>query len=252
MSWKFSRCSWYFFLVALLSFSCAEKNTKEPKNLSDFSEAYLRSIQQNENTSTFQDSLTYCSMNSLIELTTNTDEHMTFWLNIYNASVQVQLKKGVDNYADKDRFFNRHWIKISGKSFSLNDIERGILGEKGNAEYLKKIRCKKLDPRIHFALNCGANSCPPIRMYSPKTIQHELEQATRAFLHNNSSYSVLTNTLTVDELFDWYSSDFKGENGIVALHKKYGIVPLSATPKLSYSSYDWTIHPKAFDVVSDN
>ena len=166
--------------------------------------------------------------------------------------MQVQLQKGLDNYADKDRFFNRRWIKISGKSFSLNDIERGILGRKGNAEYLEKIRCKKFDPRIHFALNCGANSCPPIRICSPNTIQHELEQATRAFLQNNSSYSVLTNTLTVDELFDWYSADFKGENGIVALHKEYGIVPFSATPKLVYSSYDWTVNPKAFDIESDN
>ena len=247
-----SKHSWHFFFVAFLTFSCAEKNTKEPEILSDFSEAYLRSIQQNLNSSSFRDSLTHCSMNSLIELTNDTDAHLTFWLNIYNASVQVQLQKGVDNYADKDRFFNRHWINISGKSFSLNDIERGILGRKGNAEYLEKIRCKKSDPRIHFALNCGANSCPPIRIYSPKTVQQELDLATQAFLNNNSSFSLQTNTLTVDELFDWYSSDFNGENGIVALHKEYGIVPLSAAPKLVYSSYDWTVNPKAFDIESDN
>ncbi len=252
MSWKFSRCSWYFFLIIILSFGCADSNTKQPKDLSRFSENYLSTIQQNENTSSFQDSLQYCSLNSLIELTKEKDAHLTFWLNIYNASVQVQLKQGLDKYADKDRFFNRHWIKISGKSFSLNDIERGILGRKGNAKYLEKIRCKKSDPRIHFALNCGANSCPPIRIYSPKTIQHELEQATRAFLQNNSSYSVLTNTLTVDELFDWYSADFNGINGIIDLHRKYGIVPLSAAPKLVYSKYDWTVNPEAFDIESDN
>ena len=208
MIWKFSRCSWYFFFVAFLTFSCSEKNTKEPKNLSDFSEAYLRSIQQNENTSSFQDSLTYCSMNSLIELMKDKDAHLTFWLNIYNASVQVQLQKGLDNYADKDRFFNSRWIKIAGETFSLNDIERGILGRKRNVEYLENIRCKKLDPRIHFALNCGSNSCPPIRIYSPKTVQQELDLATQAFLNNNSSFSLQTNTLTVDELFDCYSSDF--------------------------------------------
>lgn len=255
MSWKFSRCSWYFFFITLLTFSCAEKNTKEPKILSNFSEAYLRSIQQNENTSSFQDSLQYCSMNSLIELTNDTDAHLSFWLNIYNASVQFQLKQGLDKYADKDRFFNRRWIKISGESISLNDIELGILGRKskeGKASLIEKIRSKTKDQRVHFALNCGANSCPPIRIYSPKTVQQELDLATQAFLNNNSSFSLQTNTLTVDELFDWYSSDFNGENGIVALHKEFGIVPLSAAPKLVYSSYDWTVNPKAFDIESDN
>lgn len=249
-----SKHSWHFFFVAFLTFSCAEQNTKEPKNLSNFSEAYLRSIQQNLNSSSFQDSLTHCSMNSLIELTNDTDAHLTFWLNIYNASVQVQLQKGLDNYADKDRFFNRRWIKIAGETFSLNDIELGILGRKSTRKtsVLHKIRSISFNQLVHFALNCGANSCPPIRIYSPKTVQQELEQATRAFLQNNSNYSGLTNTLTVDELFVWYAEDFNGTVGIIDLHKKYSIVPLAATPKLSYSSYDWTIHPKAFDVVSDN
>ena len=29
-----------------------------------------------------------------------------------------------------------------------------------------KVALKVLDPRIHFALNCGAKSCPPIRVYT--------------------------------------------------------------------------------------
>jgi hypothetical protein len=252
MFWKSSKHALHFILFGLLTFSCTEKNTKEPKDLSHFSEAYLRSIQEQKTTTSFQDSLKACSMNALIDLTKNRDAHLSFWLNIYNASVQVRLQQGLDKYTDKDRFFNAHWINIAGKTFSLNDIERGILGRKAATEFLEKIRCEKADPRIHFALNCGANSCPPIRIYSPKTVQHELEQATRAFLQNNSSYSALTNTLTVDELFNWYTSDFNGENGIIALHQKYSIVPLSATPKLVYSTYDWTVNPKAFEVEMKN
>ena len=252
MFWRSSKHVWHFILFGLLTFACTEKNTKEPIDLPRFSESYLRSIQEQKNTSSFQDSLQACSMNALIDLTKNREAHLSFWLNIYNASVQVQLQKGLDNYANKDHFFNARWIKIAGKTFSLNDIERGILGRKVAAGCIEKIRCETADPRIHFALNCGANSCPPIRIYSPKTVQHELEQATRAFLQNNSSYSPLTNTLTVDELFNWYAADFNGENGIIALHQKYSIVPLSATPKLVYSTYDWTVNPKAFEVESKN
>ena len=29
-----------------------------------------------------------------------------------------------------------------------------------------KVALSELDPRIHFALNCGARSCPPIRVYT--------------------------------------------------------------------------------------
>ncbi len=252
MFWKPFKHLCHLVLLGLLTFACTEKNPKEPKDLSQFSEGYLRSIQAQKNTSTCQDSLKACSTNALIDLTKNRDAHLSFWLNIYNASVQVQLQQGLDKYADKDRFFNARWINIAGKTFSLNDIERGILGKKEAGGFIEKIRCETADPRIHFALNCGANSCPPIRIYSPKTVQHELEQATRAFLQNNSSYSALTNTLTVDELFNWYAADFNGENGILALHQKHSIVPLSATPKLVYSTYDWTVNPKAFEVESKN
>ena len=38
-----------------------------------------------------------------------------------------------------------------------------------------------LDPRIHFALVCGAKSCPPIRVYTPASLEVALEAAAQAF-----------------------------------------------------------------------
>jgi len=38
-----------------------------------------------------------------------------------------------------------------------------------------------LDPRIHFALVCGAKSCPPIRVYTPASLEAGLEAAAQAF-----------------------------------------------------------------------
>ncbi len=37
------------------------------------------------------------------------------------------------------------------------------------------------DPRIHFALNCGAASCPPIRVFKPASLEAGLEAAAQAF-----------------------------------------------------------------------
>ena len=40
----------------------------------------------------------------------------------------------------------------------------------------------ELDPRIHFALNCGATSCPPIRVYSSSNLDSQLDRAAASFL----------------------------------------------------------------------
>merc|ERR1719184_519606 len=45
-----------------------------------------------------------------------------------------------------------------------------------------KVSLTKLDPRLHFALNCGARSCPPIRIYTEERINSQLEMATESFL----------------------------------------------------------------------
>jgi hypothetical protein len=38
-----------------------------------------------------------------------------------------------------------------------------------------------LDPRIHFALVCGAKSCPPIKLYSAATLEEGLAAAADTF-----------------------------------------------------------------------
>lgn len=38
-----------------------------------------------------------------------------------------------------------------------------------------------VDARIHFALNCGAASCPAIKMYTTDTLEEGLTGAAEAF-----------------------------------------------------------------------
>lgn len=38
-----------------------------------------------------------------------------------------------------------------------------------------------MDARIHFALNCGAASCPAIKLYSTDTLEEGLAAAAEAF-----------------------------------------------------------------------
>lgn len=75
------------------------------------------------------------------------------------------------------QFFNYTSYIIGGHRYSLQDIENGILRSNRKAVGALSLPFKKNDPRlkvalakneplIHFALVCGAKSCPPIKTYS--------------------------------------------------------------------------------------
>jgi len=100
---------------------------------------------------------------------------------------------------------------------------------------------KKLDKRIHFALNCGAESCPPILYYTPKDIERQLEQATKSFLNSNEiEYFPEKNEIHISKIFFWYKGDFNGSKGVLQFFRDYKIIPEDANPKIVYKEYNWT------------
>jgi len=68
----------------------------------------------------------------------------------------------------------------------------------------------KVEPRIHFALVCGARSCPPIKCYSEKEVGQELDLATEAFLEDDSNLAInkTKNKVYISMILKWYSVDF--------------------------------------------
>ena len=85
-------------------------------------------------------------------------------------------------------FWNTSYI-ISGYVFTLDDIENGVLrgNRKGPAHIFRQFSSKsdprlrfalpKPEPLIHFALVCGAKSCPPIKCYTEAKVKDELRIA---------------------------------------------------------------------------
>ena len=79
------------------------------------------------------------------------------------------------------------------------------------------------DPRVHFALNCGARSCPPVSYYAGETLDRDLGLAATGFCEDDANVraSVCPRTsfdsrartttvlnVTVSALFRWYRGDF--------------------------------------------
>ena len=116
--------------------------------------------------------------------------------------------------------------------------------------------CGECDPRIHFALNCGAKSCPPIAVYSTESaerLEKQLEMATLSFISSptNVKVNVEKETLELSQLFKWYASDFNYD--VVGWLKKQRKDPeflgslegLSAKGKslrLKYVPYEWSLN----------
>ncbi|XP_029937263.1 uncharacterized protein LOC115380298 isoform X1 [Myripristis murdjan] len=199
-------------------------------------------------------------------LTLSREEKLAFFINIYNALViHGYLRLGAPtNMWQRYRFFNYVSYLIGGEVFTLQDIENGVLrgNRKGVAQLLKPF--SKTDPRlqvalpdaeplIHFALNCGAKGCPPIKTYTPQDIDSQLRTAAEAFLENDDGCMVDSGKREVrlSQIFKWYKADFGGTDekllNWVLEHmgdspKKTSLqsVLSAGKTKVSYLPYDWS------------
>lgn len=192
-----------------------------------------------------------------IALNTNA-KAKAFWLNVYNAYTQLLLLKNPDAYKNRNRFFKSRSIEIAGKHLSLDFIEHHIIRRsewKFGLGYIKilfpsslekQLRLSKKDYRIHFALNCGAKSCPPIAFYDDEKLEEQLSLAEKAFIKNDADYDETGNTVAVSKIFCWFRGDFGGIKGIRKLLAKHNIISEDKNVKLKFKDYDWSLMLKAF------
>ncbi len=193
---------------------------------------------------------------SAVELQKQLDsdaKRKSFWLNIYNAYTQLQLKADPGSYKNRGKFFKNRFIRIAGNNISLDLIEHGILRRskaklslgyfnklfKSGVE--KKFRVEQLDYRIHFGLNCGAKSCPPIAFYKPEQIDKQLDLVTKIYLKNEVLFNGKDLTVEVPAILSWFRGDFGGKKGILRLLRQLQLIPENASPGIHWKKYDWTI-----------
>ena len=197
-------------------------------------------------------------------------ERKAFMINIYNSLTIHGLAKGVmedeSSMLSRLKFYASVSYNISGFAFSLNDLEHGVLRNNktsptpfsakpfASKDMLKLGLCVELDPRIHFALNCGAKGCPPIGVYSAKDLDKQLDLAAKAYL-NETVVDVENNIIYISKLFKWYREDFGGTDGDVLSwieHQSCEEVTNNIRlckeknanfPTLHYLCYDWNLPP---------
>jgi len=218
------------------------------------SQDFIYAAKTGDETAEFIDQLRQISFDELKRVLQSDDEKKAFWINLYNAYTQVALTKNAEQYKKRGKFFGSRQIQIAGKEFSLDEIEHGILRRskiKWSLGYLNKLfpgkkekslRVTTLDYRIHFALNCGAKSCPPIAFYKSENINQQLDIATKAYLNGEAEYDETTNNLKLPAIMSWFRRDFGGKKKMITLLQQLSIVPANRNPKIKFKSYDWTLY----------
>jgi Protein of unknown function, DUF547 len=181
------------------------------------------------------------------EVPSDSLEARAFWINLYNAltlhsMLRARVQKSV---LEVPGFFDRFAYQVCSDplefSLTLNEIEHGIL--RGNAVFLRRQSFQTndsrahlilpLEPRIHFALNCGAISCPPIRAYQAENLESQLELATRSYLQ---SVRLENGVAILPKLLEWYAKDFG--NPLEFVRKYHPELP--AKTRVRFDAYDWT------------
>jgi Protein of unknown function, DUF547 len=180
----------------------------------------------------------------------NRKQQLAYWINVYNVNSVATIVESypVDSIRDistdlirKLNVFSKERIPFAGALLSLDNVEND------------KIRSEFHDPRIHFAINCAAKSCPPIRTeaYVGERVDAQLDDQVRKFL-STARYGKKGDTLVVHitKIMDWFGKDFDEYGGgkvpfirrYVAPDKQKLIDAAKSDVELEYDDYDWALN----------
>jgi len=167
------------------------------------------------------------------------NEKKAYLINTYNAFTVLLI---VNNYPLKSikdiggllsSPFGKKFIKLGNETYSLNDVEKGMLLEMGDA-------------RAHFAVNCASFSCPKLenKAFTATGLDQQLNKASRNFLQSDKN-KITENSLQLSKIFKWYSSDFEDYSGsVINFINDYTNHDISTDADIDYLDYDWSLNEK--------
>ncbi|MYA10899.1 MAG: DUF547 domain-containing protein [Gemmatimonadetes bacterium] len=188
------------------------------------------------------------------------EERLAFWINAYNACM---LKRVVSHYPIRSaRGLRGVRNAVSGRPansvWQIGDVFTGahcpVAGaERSQDEIEHEIIRPMGEPRIHFAINCAAVSCPPLirEAYRAETLEEQLDSRVMAFVRDPLHFGVDNSggqpVVRVNELLNWFSEDFGGHDGVRAFlagHVQGAAREALEDPgvRLVFTDYDWTLN----------
>jgi Protein of unknown function, DUF547 len=176
------------------------------------------------------------------EAFTSKDELLAHHINAYNAlSMFNVLALGVpasnQSLWARYQFFIARKHQIAGAAMSLYAYENEVIRPLG-------------EPRIHFALNCSAVSCPrlPREPFVAGQLEEQLARETVQFFSDQRHLRVdnTTRQVHVSQILDFFPEDFVPRHAPSIIDYVRRLVPgafelPSSAYSLRFIPYDWTI-----------
>ena len=243
----------FAFMINISSANSNGNGNRSGEDIMEVSQQLLLQAKTHQPTDALVAAIKNITAETLSQQLMDDNAKKAFWINLYNAYTQILLSKNPQKYKSRTKFFSDKQINVAGHVLSPDDIEHGILRHskvKWGLGYLNKWfpslfernnRVETIDYRIHFALNCGAKSCPPIAFYKPDKLNMQLDMATKAYLQGEAEYNEKTNTAVLPAIMSWFRGDFGNKKGMIALLHKTDIIEEEKKPAIKFKSYDWKL-----------
>jgi len=195
------------------------------------------------------------------------EEQVAFWINAYNAltltaiinhyPIQPVLSESFLIPRKSIRQIPGVWdelrFMVIRQQLTLNQIEHEILRKQFD------------EPRIHMALVCAANSCPPLRNepFDGDRLESQLQDQARRFASDPSKFRIdrARRRVLLSSIFKWYGEDFVSTYGTDADFPGHNAVERSVLNfigwhldaknrdylikgryRVEYLDYDWSLN----------
>ncbi|MEL7041046.1 MAG: DUF547 domain-containing protein [Pseudomonadota bacterium] len=174
--------------------------------------------------------------------TLDENEQFAAYSNIYNALTVQYIVSRYPTKSIRSGYIVGPWkrvfTEINGETLSLDHIEHQIL------------RVEWDDPRVHYAVNCAAYSCPNLQTdaWFGETLDEDLDTAARAYVNDPRGVTIRNNgTLQVSTIYKWFREDFGGSNDGVIDHLLEFAEPelaaqIEAKRRITKHEYDWDLN----------
>lgn len=166
------------------------------------------------------------------------NERLAHMINAYNAlSMFNVIDSGIPHTHagfKKVSFFISRKLTIGGRVMSLYSLENDVIRPLG-------------DPRIHFALNCSALSCPmlPREPFTAAALNAQLDRESTAFFAQPQNFRIdpANRSVWLSEILKFYSEDFVPvpARSLIEYANRYAPQPVPPHYAVCFTPYDWTI-----------
>ena len=170
-------------------------------------------------------------------------EATAFWIDAYNAAAITGVIRNwpLQSVTDVRGYFSDPRYDVFGRTLSLDDIEK------------KMLFGSDIDPRIHFAIVCASESCPPLH---PEPFQSasdldSLLDVLAGRLVNDTTYVRFDpeeGVVHLSKLFDWYADHFASTHGsvlgFIAHYHQDGEGIAGRSWKKRFVTYDWSLNQR--------